>query len=156
MSFFIYLFPFIKFGLFFQHLFQMARDKRKVVIQNDNEARHSPRQKRARPLMQSRSGVVISEPTKRHVTSQAKHVEARTKARFDHSTTPKTTKLTTTPPHPRTAPPTKSSTCPPSLGFCDDASGVHLSHREFGQEFSYDIQAFSTYEPTAQSMRLLD
>ncbi|RVW99109.1 hypothetical protein CK203_019066 [Vitis vinifera] len=134
----------------------MARDKRKVVIQSDNEARHSPRQKRARPLMQSRSGVVISEPTKRHVTSQAKHVEARTKARFDHSTTPKTTKLTTTPPHPRTAPPTTSPTCPPSLGVCDDAPGVDLSRREFGQEFSYDIQAFSTYEPTTQSMRLLD
>ena len=155
----------------------MARDKRKVVIQSDNEARHSPRQKRARPLMQSRSGVVISEPTKRHVTSQAKHVEARTKARFDRpttkrteakhveartkarfdrSTTPKTTKPTTTPPHPRTAPPTTSSTCPPSLGVCADAPGVDLSRLEFGQEFSYDIQAFSTYEPTAQSMRLLD
>ena len=177
MSFFIYLFPFIKFGLFFQHLFQMARDKRKVVIQSDNEARHSPRQKRARPLMQSRSGVVISEPTKRHVTSQAKHVEARTKARFDRpatkrteakhveartkarfdrSTTPKTTRPTTTPPHPRTAPPTTSLTCPPSLGVCDDALGVDLSHWEFGQEFSYDIQAFSTYEPTTQSMHLLD
>ena len=138
----------------------MARDKRKVVIQSDNEARHSPRQKRVRPLMQSQSGVVIIEPTERHVTRQAKHVEAKTKARFDHpttkgteakhveaktkarfdrSTTPKTTKPTTTPPHPRTAPPTKSPTCPPSLGFCDDAPGVDLSHREFGQEFSYDI-----------------
>ncbi|KAL6325931.1 hypothetical protein AAG906_038422 [Vitis piasezkii] len=122
----------------------MARDKRKVVIQSDNEARHSPRQKRARPLMQSQSGVVISEPTERHVTHQAKHVEARakacfdcpttkrieakhveakTKARFDRSTTPKTTRLTTTPLHPRTAPPTTSLTCPLSLGVCDDALG---------------------------------
>ena len=41
------------------------------------------------------------------------------------------------------------------LGVCDDAPKVDLSHREFGQEFSYDIQAFSTYEPTAQSMCLL-
>ncbi|KAL6313186.1 hypothetical protein AAG906_016775 [Vitis piasezkii] len=127
----------------------MARDKRKVVIQSDNEARHSPRQKRARPLMQSRSGVVISEPTERHVTHEAKHVEARTKACFDRSTTPKTTRPTITPPTP-------SPTCPPSLGVCDDALGVDLSRREFGQEFSYDIRAFSTYEPTAQSMCLLN
>ena len=68
----------------------MARNKRKVVIQNDNEARHSPRQKRARPLMQSRSGVVISEPTERHVTHQAKHVEAKMKAYFDRPTTKRT------------------------------------------------------------------
>ena len=33
---------------------------------------------------------------------------------------------------------------------------VDLSLREFGQEFSYDIKAFSTYEPTAQCMRLLN
>ena len=151
----------------------MARDKRKVVIQSDNETRHSPRQNRAQPLIQSRSGVVISEPTKRHVTSQAKHVEARTKARFDRPATKRTkvkhveartkarfdrstTKPTTTPPHPQTSPPPTSPTCPPSLGVCVDAPRVDLSRREFGQEFSYDIQAFSTYEPTAQSMRLLD
>ena len=105
----------------------MARDKRKVIIQSDNEARHSLRQKRAQPLVQSRNGVVSSEPTERHVTSQAKHVEARTKARFDcpttkrtevkhveartkarfdRSTTPKIIGPTTTPPHPRTTPPT--------------------------------------------------
>ncbi|RVW89454.1 hypothetical protein CK203_046823 [Vitis vinifera] len=111
----------------------MARDKRKVVIQSDNEARHSPRQNCVRPLMQSevrlgRRPVLIAQP-------------------------PKTTKPITTPPHPRTAPPTTSSTCPPSLGVCVDAPGVDLSRRELGQEFSYDIQAFSTYEPTAQSMR---
>ncbi|RVW32850.1 hypothetical protein CK203_107188 [Vitis vinifera] len=131
----------------------MARDKRKVVIQSDNEARHSPRQKRARPLMQSRSGVVISEPTKRHVTSQAKHVEARTKARFDHPATKRTeakhveartkarfdrstTKPTTTPPHPRTSPPTTSPTCPPFLGVCADAPGVDLSRRDVREFFS--------------------
>ncbi|KAL6340507.1 hypothetical protein AAG906_006172 [Vitis piasezkii] len=140
----------------------MARDKRKVVIQSDNEARHSPRQKRVRPFMQSRSGVVISEPTERHVTRQAKHVEARTKARFDHpttkrteakhveartkarfdrSTTPKTTRPTTTPPHPRTAPPTTSPTCPPSLGVCDDAPGVDLSRREMSDIISSDTIA---------------
>ncbi|RVW68830.1 hypothetical protein CK203_061582 [Vitis vinifera] len=68
----------------------MAHDKRKVVVQSDNETRHSPRQKHARPLVQSRSGVVISEPTERHVTRQAKHVETRTKARFDHPTTKRT------------------------------------------------------------------
>ena len=120
---------------------------------------------------------MISEPTERHVTRQAKHVEARikarfdrpttkkteamhieakTKARFDRSTTPKTTRPTTTLPHPREAPLTMSLACPSSLGVCDDAPRVDLSHREFGQEFSYDIQAFSTYEPTAQSMCLLD
>ena len=155
----------------------MARDKRKVVIQSDNETKHSPRQKHARPLVQSRSGVVISEPTERHVTRQAKHVEARikarfdrpttkkteamhieaeTKARFDRSTTPKTTRPTTTLPHPREAPLTMSLACPSSLGVCDDAPRVDLSRREFGQEFSYDIKAFSTYEPTAQCMRLLN
>ncbi|RVW73513.1 hypothetical protein CK203_060027 [Vitis vinifera] len=155
----------------------MARDKRKVVIQSDNETRHSPRQNRAQPLIQSRSGVVISEPTERHVTRQAKHVKARmkahfdrpttkrteamhvkarTKAHFDRLTTPKTTKPTTTPLHPQAAPPTLSPTCPPSLGVCDDAPGVDLSRQEFGQEFSYDIQAFSTYEPTTQSMCPLD
>nr|CAN80848.1 hypothetical protein VITISV_015602 [Vitis vinifera] len=70
--------------------FQMARDKRKVVIQSDNETRHSPRQKCAQPLIQSRSGVVISEPTERHVTRQAKHVKARMKAHFDRPTTKRT------------------------------------------------------------------
>ena len=138
----------------------MARDKRKVVIQSDNETRHSPRQNRAQPLIQSRSGVVISEPTERHVTHQGKHVkarmkarfdrpttkrteamhvEARTKAHFDRLTTPKITRPTTTPPHPRVAPPTPSPACPPSLGVCDNALRVDLSRREFGQEFSYGI-----------------
>ena len=105
----------------------MAQDKRKVLIQSDNETKHSPRQKHARPLVQSRSGVMISEPTKRHVTRQAKHVEAKMKARFDHSTTPKTTKLTTTPPHPRAPLPTLSPTRPPSLIVCDDSPRVDLS-----------------------------
>ena len=84
------------------------------------------------------------------------HIEARMKARFDRSTTPMTTRPTTTLPHPREVPPTMILACPSSLGVCDDAPKVDLSHREFGQEFSYDIQAFSTYEPTAQSMCLLD
>ena len=84
------------------------------------------------------------------------HVEARTKARFDRLTIPKTTKPTTTPSHPRVAPHTPSPTYPPSQEVCDDDSGVDLSRREFGQEFSYDIKAFSTYEPTAQSMNLLN
>uniref|UniRef100_F6HCR8 Uncharacterized protein n=1 Tax=Vitis vinifera TaxID=29760 RepID=F6HCR8_VITVI len=84
------------------------------------------------------------------------HIEARTKACFDRSTTPKTTRPTTTLPHPREVPPTMSLACPSSLGVCDDAPRVDLSHREFGQEFSYDIQAFSTYESTTQSMCLLD
>ena len=147
----------------------MARDKRKVVIQSDNEARHFPRQKRAQPLMQSQSGVVIIEPTERHVTRQAKHAEAKTKARFDHpttkrteakhveaktkarfdrSTTPKTTKPTTTPPHPWAAPLTLSPARPPSLRVCDDAFKVDLSRQEFDQVFSYDIKEFSTYVPT--------
>ena len=39
----------------------MAGDKRKVVVQSDNKTRHSQRQKRARPLVQIRSGVVISD-----------------------------------------------------------------------------------------------
>ena len=68
----------------------MAWDKRKVVVQCDNETRHSPRQKCARPLVQSQNGVVISKPTERHVTRQAKHVKAKTKARFDHPTTKRT------------------------------------------------------------------
>ena len=126
----------------------MAQDKRKVLIQSDNETKHSPRQKHARPLVQSRSGVMISEPTKRHVTHQAKYVEAKMKARFDHpttkrteamhvearmkahfdcSTTLKTTRPTTTPPHPRTAPPTLSPAHSPSLRVCDDAPRVDLS-----------------------------
>ena len=134
----------------------MAQDKRKVVIQIDNETRHSPRQKCARPLVQSQSGVVISDPIESHVTREVMHVEARTKAHFDRSTTLKTTRLTTTPPHPRASPPTPSPACPPSLGVCDDAPKMDLSRWEFGQEFSYDIKAFSTYEPIAQSMRLLD
>ncbi|RVW19189.1 hypothetical protein CK203_093860 [Vitis vinifera] len=116
---------------------------------------------------------MISEPTKRHVTHQAKYVEAKMKARFDHpttkrteamhvearmkarfdcpttkrteamhvearmkahfdcSTTLKTTRPTTTPPHPRTAPPTLSPAHSPSLRVCDDAprasGGVHLN-----------------------------
>ena len=113
----------------------MAQDKRKVVVQIDNETRHSPRQKCARPLVQSQSGVVISDPTKRHVTREAMHVEARTKAHFDRSTTLKTTRLTTTPPHPRASPPTPSPTCPLSLRVCDDDSRVDLSQRKFGREF---------------------
>ena len=88
--------------------------------------------------------------------TEAMHVEARMKANFDRSTIPKTTRPTTTLPHPREAPLTMSLACPSSLGVCDDAPRVDLSHREFGQEFSYDIQAFSTYKPTAQSMCLLD
>ena len=68
----------------------MAGDKRKVVVQSDNKTRHSPRQKRARPLVQIRSGVVISEPTEWHVTRQAKHVEAKMKAYFDRPTTKRT------------------------------------------------------------------
>ena len=88
--------------------------------------------------------------------TEAMHVEARTKAHFDRLTTPKITRPTTTPPHPQVAPPTPSPACPPSLGVCDNALRVDLSRQEFGQEFSYGIQAFSTYEPTAQSMRLLD
>ncbi|KAL6332909.1 hypothetical protein AAG906_019914 [Vitis piasezkii] len=120
----------------------MARDKRKVIIQIDNEARHSLRQKRAQPLMQSRNGVVSSEPTERHVTRQAKHVEARTKARFDCPTIKRTE--------------VKHVEAKTKARVCDDAPGVDLSRLEFGQEFSYDIQAFSTYEPTVQSMRLLD
>ena len=105
----------------------MAQDKRKVLIQSDNETKHSLRQKHARPLVQSRSGGMIIEPTERHVTRQAKHVKAKTKAHFDHSTTLKTTKLTTTPPHPWAAPPTLSPTRPPSLIVCDDAPRVDLS-----------------------------
>ena len=81
---------------------------------------------------------MISEPTERHVTRQAKHVEARMKARFERSTTPL---------HPRAAPPTPSPTCPLSLGVCDDAPRVDLSRREFGQEFSYDIQALVLMSP---------
>ena len=84
------------------------------------------------------------------------YVEARMKAHFDSPTTPKTTRPTTTPPHPQATPPTLSPTCPLSLIVCDDDLGVDLSRWEFGQEFSYDIKAFSTYEPTAHSMRLLD
>ncbi|KAL6321687.1 hypothetical protein AAG906_031196 [Vitis piasezkii] len=143
----------------------MAGDKKKVVVQSDNKTRHSPRQK------------LISEPIEWHVTRQAKHVEAKTKAHFDRpttkwteamhvqaktkvcfdcSTTPKTIKPTTTPPHPWTTPPTLSPTRSPSLGVCDDAPMMDLSRREFGQEFSYDIKAFRTYEPTTQSMRLLN
>nr|CAN60448.1 hypothetical protein VITISV_022548 [Vitis vinifera] len=79
----------------------------------------------------------------------AKPVEARTKARFDRLTIPKTTRPTITSPHPRAAPPTISPTRHPSLGFCDDVPRVDLSRQEFGQEFSYDIKTFSTYEPTA-------
>ena len=75
------------------------------------------------------------------------HVEARMKARFERSTTPL---------HPRAAPPTPSPTCPLSLGVCDDAPKMDLSRWEFVQEFSYDIKAFSIYEPIAQSMRLLN
>ena len=134
----------------------MAQDKRKVVVEIDNETRHSPRQKCARPLVQSQSGVVISDPIESHVTREVMHVEARTKAHFDRSTTLKTTRLTTTPPHPRASPPTPSPTCPPSLGVCDDAPKMDLSRWEFVQEFSYDIKAFSIYEPIAQSMRLLN
>ena len=63
----------------------MARDK-----ESDNEAKHSPRQKHAQALVQNRSGVMISEPTERHVTHQAKHVKAMTKAHFDHLTTNRT------------------------------------------------------------------
>ena len=91
---------------------------------------------------------MISEPIERHVTHQAKHVETRTKARFDHptkvmhveartkarfdrSTAPKTTRPTTTPPHPRAAPPTLSPACPPSLRAWDDAPRVDVSRREF-------------------------
>ena len=91
---------------------------------------------------------MISESIERHVTCQAKHVKARTKARFDrpttkrtkamhvkartkarfdHSTTAKTTRPTTTPPHPRTAPPTLSPAHSPSLRVCDDAPRVDLS-----------------------------
>ena len=84
------------------------------------------------------------------------HVQAKTKVHFDCSTTPKTIRLTTTPPHPWTAPPTLSLTRSPSLGVCNDAPMMDISRREFGQEFSYDIKAFSTYEPTAQSMCLLN
>ena len=137
----------------------MARDKRKVVVQSDNATRHSMRQKCTRPLIQSQSGVVISEPTERHVTRQTKHVEtrkkahfdrptikrtkamhveARTKAHFDCSTTLKTTRPTTTPPHPRAASLTLSPTRPPSLRVWDDDPRVDLSRSEFGQEFSYD------------------
>ena len=163
----------------------MARDK-----ESDNEAKHSPRQKHAQALVQNRSGVMISEPTERHVTHQAKHVKAMTKAHFDHlttkrtkamhveartkarfnrpttkrteymhvearmkarfdcSTTPKTTKPTTTPPHPWAAPLTLSPARPPSLRVCDDALKVDLSRQEFDQVFSYDIKEFSTYVPT--------
>ena len=88
--------------------------------------------------------------------TEAMHVKTRMKAHFDRSTTPKTTRPTTTPPHPWAAPPTLSPTRPPSLRVCDDAPRVDLSQREFGQEFFYDIKAFSTYEPTALSMHLLD
>ena len=78
------------------------------------------------------------------------------KAHFDRLTIPKTTRPTITPPHSRAAPPTISPTRHPSLGFCDDVPRVDLSRREFGQEFSYDIKTFSTYEPTAQSMHFLN
>ena len=124
MSFYLFI-SLLEVYFVFRHLFQMAWDKRKVVVQSDNATRHSMRQKCTRPLIQSRSGVVISEPTKRHVTSQAKHVEARmkacvdrptttrteamhikvrTKARFDCSITLTTIRPTTTPPYPRAAP----------------------------------------------------
>ena len=157
--------------------FKFERDKRKTFIQNDNATRHSLRKKCVQPPAQSRSGVVISEPTERHVTRQAKHVEARTKAHFDHPTTKrteamyveartkvrfdnlttlKTTRPTTTPPHPWADPSTLSPTCSLSLGVCDDDLGVDLSRREFSQEFSYDIRTFNTYEPTVESMHLFD
>ena len=66
------------------------------------------------------------------------HVEARTKARFDRSTTPTTTRPTTTPPHPRAASLTLSPTRPPPLRVWDDDPRVDLSRSEFGKEFSYD------------------
>ncbi|RVW46390.1 hypothetical protein CK203_081771 [Vitis vinifera] len=121
----------------------MAKDKRKVVIQSNNEARHSPRQKRARPLMQSRSGVVISELTKRHVTSQAKHVEARTKARFDRPATKRTEVKHV---EARTKARFDRSTTKPTT----------LLHIHGHLLLLRAQHAFSTYEPTAQSMRLLD
>ena len=64
--------------------------------------------------------------------TEAMHVDARMKANLDRSTIPKTTRPTTTPPHPRATPPTLSSARFPSLEVCDDDPGVDLSRWEFG------------------------
>lgn len=153
----------------------MGRDKGKKVVVKDTRSSsinsNSPtfRQRQAHPSIQGTRGIMIGKPTKRLIARQLALQQAQSMANADRPQARQTTKPATltqptsqslsTPPSRPALPPSQQvpQSPPPPIQRTPLAQlGEDFCIHGFTTEYSYNIEAFSMYQPIAQSMHLLD